>query len=116
MRRRPGLIIACLSLLTGLSLVAGAAASGGPGGGGGTPAPCTPLTDTVSLVRSDGTGNWAINVVATVRNCSTVGQAIKLKVEVPGSSTTAFSYSTLLPPGASFTRNASPIGSTPLQL
>src|SRR3954471_6929723 len=116
--RRLGIVIACVSVLVVLSLVAGAAASGGPGdgGGGGGTAPCTPLSDTVSLVRSDGTGNWAINVVATVRNCSAVGQAIKLKVEVPGSSTTAFSYSTLLPPGASFTRNASPIGSTPLQL
>jgi hypothetical protein len=111
--------IACLAVLVALSTTAVATAQGGPGGGGGgggTPAPCAPLTDTVGLARSDGTGNWAINVVATVRNCSTVGEAIALRVAVPGSATTAFSYSTLLPPGASFTRNASPIGSTPLQL
>src|SRR3954449_363238 len=109
--------ITSLALLAALSMTAVAAAKGGPGGGGGgTPAPCTPLSDTVSLARSDGTGNWAINVVATVRNCSTVGEAIKLKVEVPGSGTSPFSYSTLLPPGASFTRNASPVGSTPLLL
>jgi|SRR3954452_1228851 hypothetical protein len=117
MRRRTGLLITCLSLLAALANTAGATAQGGPGGGGGgTPAPCAPLTDTVGLARSDATGNWAISVVATVRNCTSVGQAIKLKVEVPGSATSAFSYSTLLPPGASFTRIASPVGSTPLQL
>jgi hypothetical protein len=106
--------ITCVALLAALSITAVAAAKGGPGGG--TTAPCTPLTDTVSLARSDGTGNWSIGVVATVRNCSAVGEAIKLKVEVPNSGTAAFSYSTLLPPGASFTRIASPIGSTPLLL
>jgi hypothetical protein len=113
--RRHALILASLTLLAALVAVPMAGAKGG-GGGGGAPATCSPLTDTVGLGRSDGTGNWAIRVSATVRNCTSLGQSITLGVSVPGSGTKAFSYTTLLPPGASFTRDASPIGSTPLLL
>jgi hypothetical protein len=111
--RRHALILACLSLLVAAPI---AVAKGGGGGGGGGGGSCAPLSDTVGVARADGTGDYAISVNATVRNCSAAGESITLNVSVPGSGTQPFSYSTLLPPGASFTRIASPIGSTPLLL
>jgi hypothetical protein len=117
--RRPIAVLAASSLLAGLSVVSVAAARGGPGGGGGgggTPPACAPLATTVSLGHADGNGNSSIGVVATVRNCSSTAQTLHLNVSVPGSGTKAFDFTTALPAGASFTRNASPIGSTPLLL
>jgi hypothetical protein len=115
--RRHALVLTCLSLLAAVVVVPLAGAQGGGGGGGGGGASsCSPLTDTVKLARADGNGNYAISVTATVRNCTAVGESITLGVSAPGSGTKAFSFTTLLPPGASFTRDASPIGSTPLLL
>jgi hypothetical protein len=73
----------------------------------------------VRLGHSDGTGNSGLNVEATIRNCSSVGQSYQLNVSVPGSATVPFNFSTggaTLQPGRSLTMFASPIGSTPLQL
>jgi hypothetical protein len=95
-----------------------ALASGGSGGGGGGQS-CAPLTTLVKLAHSDGTGNSAITVQATIRNCTTGAQPMALNVSVPTSSTVPFNFSTgsaSLQPGKSLTMNASPIGSTPMQL
>jgi hypothetical protein len=93
------------------------ASGGGGGGGGGTPAPCTPLTTVVSLGHADGNGQSSIGVLATVRDCTASDQQqLHLNVAVPGSATKPFDADLALHPGGSLTRNASPIGSTPLLL
>ena len=115
----------CVSVLVGVLALAALvavpafASGGGPGGGGGGGSACAPLTMIVRLGHSDGSGNSAIGVQATIRNCSNIPEAMTLNVSVPGSTTVPFSFSTSfgrLQPGQSLTMNASPIGSTPLQL
>ena len=92
---------------------AAARGGGGGGGGGGT---CTPLTTVVTVGQSDFSLNWRIGVQATVRNCTAANQLFHLNVVVPNSGDRPFDADLGLAPGASVTRNASPSGSTPLQL
>lgn len=107
--------------LAGTALLAAspALASGGGGGGGGGGQSCAPLTMLVKLAHSDGTGDSAIGVQATIRDCDSLPEAMRLAVSVPGSATVPFAFTTgpaMLSPGRSLTMNASPIGSTPLAL
>lgn len=111
-----------LALSAALAAAPSAVASGGGGtggGGGGTPQTCAPLTTVVKLPHADGNGNTSINVQATIRNCSSASEPLRLDVSVPNSGTVPFKFTTggvAVPPGFSLTMNASPIGSTPLLL
>jgi hypothetical protein len=100
-----------------LGMAPAAIAAGGGGGGGGQP--CVPLTMAVKLPHADGNGNTGINVQATIRNCTTAPEPLRLDVSVPGSGTVPFKFTTgggALQPGGSLTMFASPIGSTPSAL
>jgi hypothetical protein len=105
-------------LATPAALASGGPGGGGGGGGGGGKV-CAPLTTLVRLGHADGNGNTGIGVQATIANCSSVFEPLRLTVSVPGSDTVPFAFSTgaaALGPGRSLTMSASPIGSTPLQL
>jgi hypothetical protein len=119
-RRVAAQSLAVLAAVVALPM-APALASGGPGGGGGggVSAACAPLTMAVKVVHADGNGNSSVNVQATIRDCSSVPQPVRLDVSIPGSGTVPFRFSSggaSLAPGASLTMSASTIGSTPSQL
>ncbi len=112
-------LLAASVLLAAAAAPAAIAAGGGGGGGGGGGNPCVPLTMTVKLPHADGNGNTGINVQATIRNCTTAPEPLRLDVTVPGSATVPFKFTTgggVLQPGGSLTMFASPIGSTPSAL
>jgi hypothetical protein len=93
-----------------------ALAQGGPGGGGSGGGGCTPLIAVATVGRSDFSANWRIGVQATIRNCTAANQLLHLNVSVANSGDAPFNADTGLAPGATAVRNASPAGSTPVQL
>jgi hypothetical protein len=107
-------VLAAGTLLT-VAPAALASGGGGPGGGGGGGV-CIPLTTKVTLPHADGNGRTAINVQATMQNCTATRAPLQLTVSVPGSATVPFKFSAPLQAGGSLTMFASPIGSTPSQL
>lgn len=115
---RTAVAATAIAFVAALSFTAPALASGGPGGGGGGggSTTCTPLTLTAHFGQIRDSREYTVNATATIKNCSSSAERLALNVSVPGSQMNPFTYSTALPAGASFTRNASPQGSTPLQL
>lgn len=109
--------ITTMCALGGLLAAAPAAiAAGGGGGGGGGTTTCAPLTTLVAVGHSDS-GESAVGVTATVRNCGVAPQQrLNLNVRVPNSGTVPANRDLAEQPDGSLTFNAGPIGSTPSQL